>query len=209
MMLSAPQLTDIVRAAPMPLHVKEQILDAALGYHDDLYKTDRLGKPGKPMKTEKTERKTPTRTERVAATRAERVAAMRDIGGFDFLRSLPNGDAVHLYCKSGATAYELVVRDGQPVHCTCPNFRFEVYADPSYCCKHMDYWVQQEAADAVIAACADAAAAWETAWAHRELGRLTDAEAGAAYARLEAARDAMRKVVMPSAHKPISFKGSF
>lgn len=189
-MMTATQITDALRAAPMPLHVKEQILDQVLGYHDDLYVL-------RPMKNSaKDSVKTATRHS-AARPKAERVADAREIGGFLFRETLPSGDDLFVYCKAGTPSYDVAVRDGQPVYCSCPDFRFHVSRDPDYCCKHCDLFRQQEEADAVIAECAREAAAWMTAWAWHKLGRMTDEECNAAYERLEAVRSQMHKMVQP------------
>lgn len=177
-MLSIPQLTSVLQAAPMPLYVKEQILDQVLGHHDDLY---RSAKPAP----------------KAVTPMSQRVAEARKIGAFDFLRELPGGDLLYRYCKNSEPAYAMTVRDGRPVHCSCPIFRVESARDPDYDCKHILLFVQQERAEALIEAFAEASADWARAAYWRHLGRITDEEANAVYARLEAARAAVQKVVVP------------
>ena len=139
----------------------------------------------------------PAAPRRVAPPLHERVAAARKIGAFDFKREMPDGSLLFIYCKVGEPAHELYVRDSKPVRCACEDFRFRARTHPGHECKHFLLYRQQEEADALIEDAARAAAAWERAWAWHEIGRISDEECNDAFARLEAARTAMRKVVRP------------
>ncbi len=182
--LSGPQLTLLLRAAPLPLPVKEQILDQLFGHHDDLYTPA----------TVPSARRSDPRTN----SKQKRIADARLIGGFIFRETLPSGDAVYDYCKNGELAYEVVVRAERPVHCSCPDFRFHVLHDPEYYCKHCLLFVQQDPQmERLIAESARSAATRETAWAWLQLGRITDEQYRVVSNRAAAARAAVRKVVQP------------
>ena len=183
-MHSIPSFADAVKAAPMPLPVKEQILDQVLGHHDDLYG--------------------PRRARRATTPMSVRVDAARQVGAFRFKKTTRAGDHLYTYCKAGEPAYEMVVQDGRPVHCGCKDFEIEAALDPDYVCKHERLFLEDAMDGAtltegevrdIVAEAADAAAEFERAWALSRLGRLPDGKANAAYKRLESARNSLRTAI--------------
>lgn len=174
-MHSVSETVAAVKACPMPLPLKEQILDQLFGSHDGLSRPERKIKTRRPM--------------------AERVGEAREIGAFDFIKVLPSGDLVYAYCKKGVPFYRVLVRGDEAVHCTCKDFEIESAREPGYDCKHLILWREmgltlEEAAQEA----ADAAGAFERLWLLNRAGRATDAEVNAAYAVLESARRVARQI---------------
>ena len=128
----------------------------------------------------------------VGHSRRTTLAEAQRVGAFQIKQVFDDGDAIYTYCKLGEAAHDVRVRGGAVVWCGCEDARFRPRPEG---CKHVRLYRQQQEGPGLIDAAAKAAAEFESAWGYHQMGVGSDEECVAAFERLTAARDAMRKVV--------------